>query len=373
MTVDLNSKGRLAIIGAFLLMLMLPLLQMTFVIVKVPLLDENRTRAPAPQWNDLAHPSNFTTKAQQWFRDHYGFRDILIRLQTQIEYSVFGFSDRIHIGRDGWLFYRSVIDREEPAVEAMTDAQLDHTVASFARLRDWLAARDIRLVVITNQMKDRFYPEFLPYTAKQARSRHRFDDFRARMRGLPGITYIDTTPPLLKLKQQRLIFHKTDFHWNDPAAFVIAGELVDTIAALDHRPLPFWHNVLDLQQLNFSGGQARFMPLFKSPHEQGLFVRPNWPDAHLTTVTNMKPFEWITHAPGDNLLPPTVVFADSFFDGMMRSGLANYFQSLALARRNQAQMDAALRAIPSGTKFFILQFIEVALPQFRTLSIPDGK
>jgi len=372
MRTDRLRVGRLAIITVFLLMLVLPSLQMTFGFMGVPALQENRERAPAPHWAGLLHPADFTTKLQRWFQDHYGFRDLLIRLQTQIEYSVFGSSDRLHIGRDGWLFYRSVIDREEPAIEAMTDTDLDQIVASFAHLRDWLAARQIRLVVVTNQMKDRFYPEFLPRTAERARSRHRFDDFRARLGMLPGITYIDTTGPLLELKQQRSIFHKTDFHWNDAAAFAIAGKLVDTIAGLDNRPLPFWRNKLTVELHDYSGGEAQFMPLFNPPREQALFVRQTWPDGHLTTIANPEPFEYIAQAPpGGDHLPPTVVLGDSFFDGLVRCGLLDYFESIARARTFHAPIDAVLHAIPPGTKIVILQFVEVTLPAFRTLPLPE--
>ena len=329
MSANRANPGSLAIIAVFLLLLVMPLIQMAYPFVPIRPLDENRVLSPAPRWRDIAHPAAFTATLQRWFQDHYGFRDMLIRLQTQLDYSIFSTSDKIHIGRDGWLYYRDEIDRAEPQIEAMSDGDLDQTVASFTRLRDWLGVRDIHLVLLTIQQKDRFYPEFLPRTAERARDRHRFDDFRARMHAVPGITYLDTTETLLRVKQQRPIFPKTDFHWNEPAAFVLAGELVDAIAAVEFRPTPMWHYTLTIDQHDFSGGQARFMPLFKPPHEQALFVHRTWPDAGHTTITNQEPFELITKAPaGSNLLAPSVVYADSFFDRMVVCGLPDYFQSM---------------------------------------------
>jgi hypothetical protein len=367
----LVAFGRLAIVAAFLLLLVAPMIEMSTGLVPIEPLNENRDLAAAPQWRDLMRPIAFTSALQLWFRDNYGFRDLLIQLKTQMDYSLFNSSDRLHIGRDGWLFYRTVIDHEEAVVEAMSDAELDATTANFGRLRDWLGSRGIHLIVITNQLKDKFYPEYLPMTAARALGRHRFDDFRARLHKLPGITYIDTTDTLMLLKRQRPIFHKTDFHWNDPAAFVIGGQLVDAVAAIEHRPLPFFHNVLQIRVTDFSGGQAQFMPLFYPPHEQDLTVQPTWPDPHRVLTGGPPPFEFTSHTPpGGDLLPPITVFGDSFFDGIIGSGALDYFQFIARARLYHAPIEEVLRAIPSGTKFFVVQFIETALPTFHAMQVP---
>lgn len=201
---------------------------------------------------------------------------MLIRIKTQIDYSLFGVTSRVYVGHDGWLFFRSVIDHQESQDEQLTDADLDQIIGNFAHLRDFLAARGIRLIVITNELKDHFYPEQLPAAAAFAKRRHRFDDFRARMHALPGIIYIDPTPILTTVQRQRPIFHKTDFHWNDPAAFEVAKILVDTIAAEEHRGVPFWRYQLAMETRDFSGTTAMFMPIFHAPHEQALFVKQNW-------------------------------------------------------------------------------------------------
>ena len=311
----------------------MPLIQMAYPLVPIRPLDENRVLSPAPRWRDIVHPAAFTATLQRWFQDHYGFRDMLIRLQTQLDYSIFSTSDKIHIGRDGWLYYRDEIDRAEPQIEAMSDGDLDQTVASFARLRDWLG---VRIFIWSCSRSSRRIGSILSFCREQ-RNEHAtvtVSMISARDARVPGITYLDTTETLLRVKQQRPIFPKTDFHWNEPAAFVLAGELVDAIAAVEFRPTPMWHYMLTIDQHDFSGGQARFMPLFKPPHEQALFVHRTWPDAGHTTITNQEPFELITKAPaGSNLLAPSVCTRDSFFDRMVVCGLPDYFQFIHRARR----------------------------------------
>jgi hypothetical protein len=209
----------------------------------------------------------------------------------------------------------------------------------------------------------------LPWTAERARIRNRFEVYGAKIKALPGITYIDTTEPLLAVKNERPIFYKTDFHWNDPAAFVIAEKLVDTIAGLEHKPVPFWHQKLVIEERDFSGGQADFMPLFYPPHEQALFVRTNVPN--YKTEPKREPFEALYTASGENLLPPVVVLGDSFFDGMLRCGIIDYFQGVARARIYHASVDKVLNAIPPETRYFILESIEVTLPYFRKIPLPS--
>ena len=370
----MNPAPKAATVAVFLLLLLLPALQMVTGAVAIPPLDENRRPAPLPPLSMLADPAGFTAKLQAWFNDHYGFREILIRTKTQIDYSLFGMSDRLHIGRSGYLYYRSVIDQQEPQIEALSDHDLDSAVATFARLRDWLAPRGIRLIVQTQQLKDKFYPEFLPREAQFARTRHRFDDFRGRLAALPGITYLDTTPPLMALKAQRPIFHKTDFHWNDPAAFDTAARLVDAIASLDHRPTPFWTRPLHIAQRRFSGGQATFMPLFRPPGETALFVEPDWDESPFPRDYKSPPFEWKAAAATPDparRLPTTVIFGDSFADGMTRSGLVPHFDRIMYARLYSVEFADVLRAMPPDTKYLVVEFIETALPSWIAMKLPD--
>lgn len=357
-------------IAIFALLTLLPGLQMLTHAIPVVPIDENRARAPFPTRANFAE---YTASLEKWFNDSYGLRDLLIRAKTQLDYSVFHTSDRIHIGARGWLYYRSVIDQQEPVVEALADRDLNAAIDTFARLRDWLGARGIRLAVQTNQMKDRFYPDFLPAEAAFARTRHRFDDFRARLAALPGITHLDTTPLLLALRQQRQVFHKTDFHWNDPAAFEAARQLVDTLAGQQGLAVPFWKPRLRIVERRISGGEAMFMPLFRPPMETALFVEPDWDDSRLIHDYNLAPFEWRKTArdPHPPLLAPTVIFGDSFADGMVRSGLASHFDRISYARVSGAALPDVLRALPQDTRIVVVEFIEVSLPSWVAMKLPD--
>ncbi len=83
-----------------------------------------------------------------------------------------------------------------------------------------LAQVGIHVVFIVNMMSDRFYPELLPSSVIPRPSYGRIDDFVDKLRAIPNVIFIDSTAVLRETMQSRRIFHRTDFHWNDPAAFV---------------------------------------------------------------------------------------------------------------------------------------------------------
>ncbi len=349
--------------AAFALLSLFPAIQwLTGVFPDAPL-GENRRAAAAPAWGEETDVRTYLQAWQRWFNDRYAGRNLLIRVKTQLDYSVFSYSDKVHIGRDGWLFYRSVLDVEKPLVEAYSERQFDDVVAGIKRLTDWLRVRGITVILLDNQLKDEFYPEMLPRSRPRRRQPSRYDQFRQRLRDETGAIFIDTSAILERVKRRRVIFHRTDFHWNDPAAFAVARRLVDRLAKEAGAPVRGWRLALEVESRRYSGTQAAFLPLLKPLGEESLFVHPTWSARPATRVRHQGPFEYSFFAaaatPQD--IPPTVVFGDSFFDGIMRSGFEEHFVSLRRARERDVSLEEVMAALPPETRFVILQCIEIAI------------
>jgi hypothetical protein len=365
---------RISIIVGFALVLFFPALQFATHIFPDKPLQENRNPAPEPDRKKLSLHA-YLMGWQFWFNDRYSGRNLLIRLKTQIDYSAFSYSDRIYIGRDGWLFYRDRIDAHKTAIDKMTDESFDQVVNNFKDLKRRLAVRGVQLIIVDNELKDAFYPEELPASVSKRPAEPRFHKLRERLARETGAEYVDSSAILSALKSQRPIFHKTDFHWNDPAAFAVAKEIVNRIAKLAGPSYPGWRWPLEITYAPNSGGEASFMPLLKPVTESSLFVKKTWPDLPREYRSPDGPFEFSTVSKGTDpsLLPGIVVFGDSFFDGMLRSGFAEHFQSLHRARIYQATLDQVLAALPASTRFFLVQFIEISTPSYTIpLSRPTG-
>ena len=353
-------------LALFFALALLPLAQMTFRFVPEPAVDENRTLAPPPS---AATPlPSWPRAADRWFADHFGLRRLLITLKTQIDFRLFGTSDRVLVGRDGQLFYRSVVNVQEPAIQSLLARSENALVANIAGFTAALQRAGIRPVLMLNLMSDRFYPDLLPAAAQPKPARPLIEDFAGRLAALPGVLFIDSTAILRRVQKERRIFHRTDFHWNEPAAFEVARALVDDIGAAEGRDGAVWRHRLEIEARPYSGGIARFMPLFAPPVEQALYVKPTWAwPAGYREVT----FEGIFHEvmrtdPDPRLLPPIVLLGDSFLDAIMTSGLtANFTATYRKRWDDELKLSDFVRYLPAETRWLMVQFIEVNEAAFR--------
>jgi hypothetical protein len=106
---------KISSIGLFMLVIVAPLVQQGLNLIPVRPLQENRLKKERPSdWRALFETgSTFARQFEEYFNDHYGLRDLLIRTRNQIDYTAFHKSEKIVISRDGWLFYKSVVEDEE--------------------------------------------------------------------------------------------------------------------------------------------------------------------------------------------------------------------------------------------------------------------
>jgi len=358
------TKLRDVFVFAFFGLSLLPLAAMTGGITLVAPVDEKRKLAPPPEWQwppDLPAIAKQTTS---WFDDNFGLRSLLIRVKTQIDYSVFNTSDRVHIGSNGQLFYRSVLDRQKPMIENYLKLHEAEVVDGIRALNTALLARGIHLVLGVNLLSDRFVPEDLPASAPHLASPPRIDHLLAELAATPGLVFVDSAKILREEQVERPIFHKTDFHWNDPAAFGVARAVVERIASLEGRKEPVWTHKLEIEVRPHSGGIASFMPLFFPPTEQGLFVKKTWKDPPGRKGSlKERIYEFVTRVPNSDpkLLPTTVVIGDSFFDSMERSGFRTYFRNVYRARWSEKKISEIVAALFPDTRYVVVEFIEGAL------------
>lgn len=362
---------RLLVLISFMFLVWLPMAQMVTGLPRQPAaVDENRKLAPKPVLTTWTNVHQYAADTIKWFNDNFGYRDFLIRAKTQVDYSLFGMSTRVHVGRDGWLFYRSVLDVEKPQIELILRKDADAVVEGTRQLASALAARGVKLVIMVAPMKDVYYSAYLPSTAKQLPDPRQVDLLQDRFRGMKEIIFLDSAAILKEMAKKRNVFHKTDFHWNDPAAFEVARSLVNEIGKSEGKASPVWTHKLEIEEQFSSGGEASFMPIFFPPKEKALNVKPTWITPAYNYVEKKPPFEWIYEAkePTGNELPPITVIGDSFFDGMLRSGVCIYFKKVYRANWNGIKFGEIVNNLPADSKYLFVEFIEVSKSAYAGLA-----
>lgn len=313
-------------IGAFLIALWLPVLQMTFPFFAEYEDTENRELAEAPSLAFADLPS-LVANTESYLGDRFGLRTTLIRWNSILRVGLLGVSPipSVVIGKDGWLFYRSevladghslndyrgTIPLPETELAKLWDRILDnHRVFS---------QMGLPYLVVIAPNKHTIYSEYLPDQMRPFRRPTRLEQFAAFLSRQPLAEklVLDLRQPLFKAKEQHPVYWKTDSHWNSFGAYVGYREIMKRLSA--HAPglspLPVQEDRVTLADSRKGGDLSQMLlmqDLLPEPLDTRLEIGPNphstsgkklllrhdsfgdalYPflNAHFETLTNIAPF-----------------------------------------------------------------------------------
>jgi len=347
--------------------------------IEISGLDEYREPAPPPDIiGKIAHgDGRIAHDVNAWFDDRMGFRSVLTRVANQIDYSIFSYSEKVLIGKDGWLFDPSVLTTARDPSSA-----IDELSRKMAQLAEFLRRRNIRLVVITTPAKETFYPEYLPTRRPSSPAITTFEKFSVYLKSGEGKDwiYIDSRNIFTRAKSDGvdLYFH-TDHHSTTYGSLLIAKTFVNRLAeaeGVDWRWDP--PNLELFPQDMENGSNLRFLSLFSYNKEtilepRGDYAYPdNPPPDGIFEKSPPQPFEVIFHnQSGHSTLPRTVLFGSSFLDRYLSVGAYSHFRDVYRVRGKSDEIGPALQAIPEGTRYFVYQVWETHLMTLRDAEIPE--
>jgi hypothetical protein len=198
-------------------------------------------------------------------------------------------NEKVFFGRDGWLYYRPDVDyltagafaagsRDRAGGGAVRQGD---PVPALRALRDDLAGRGIRMLVVPVPVKPMIEPEHLAIGPVSERSLQNpsYASFAERLRA-EGIEVLDLTSLLLERKRStgKAQYLQRDTHWTPEAMEAVAGLLAERLRGLfpDDFPRPC-PPVPDLVPVHEAGDLAGMLGLPKSPPlfpEQEVVIRP---------------------------------------------------------------------------------------------------
>lgn len=357
-----EQRWQLGFAALFCLALLAPATQNEFKLIQYQPLDENRRKLDRPEGNLLARlfvdGTDYSKAYEKYFNDHYGFRDVLIKLKNQLDYSVFKRSDEVLIGAEGWMEYRNVLAGQILFAERFTPEEWERVFARFEQLRAYLAGRGITLVLMPIQNKYSIYPEYAPDNLVRRPARTAFDTFCAGIAARPAFESIDIRSALLRVKPKEPVFYKTDFHWNSIGAFYGAEATVNTLAKLSGRQVRWEHPLEYTYRQGFIGGLNRSLAVLYPPREDEIVIKPTWKTSG-TYMAPQSPFEVHFRAEAgkaSHLLPPTLLIGNSFSYNFIQTGFYEYFSEIYLL--HSKRLRELPQNIPPGVRYVVFQFIE---------------
>ncbi len=187
----------------------------------------------------------FQDTVEAWLKQHVGFRGFLIKLDNQINYSLFNEFSRNHprrliLGKKLQLFEEPYIDLYNRVSVADHDA-LEKKVASLKLLQKSLKRRNITLMLIVTPSKTTIYPEYIPDRMVMTRNLDRKDSYQTLLPLLErhGINFIDGRKMFLELKREgeRQLFPSSGTHWSLYGGYLFTARMITEMERMSGRRL----------------------------------------------------------------------------------------------------------------------------------------
>jgi hypothetical protein len=352
-------------------LLFAPLVQMARPFVKVRSLEERRDLHEVDRfWPRLLRlDPDLATDIGNWFNDHYGFRDLLIRIKNEFDYQVFGTSDKVLIGNDGWLF-EDKFDEAWRKINARPAAPLVQAVRDF---NSCLVRRGIRLVVVYNASKSTIYSDHLPSYAPRAPADGLAQRVAAALEHEPGLLFVNGER-VLRPHRREIVFYRTDPHMTGKGAQLVYGELIARMASawgIAPPPTPRLEPIAGhLTEGSEQRFLAKFFPLVEAADDFGETGKLFKDDANGRWIVNTVrefgeapsaafDFIFINRRKNVPLLPTTVLLGASTTDRFFSLGFNEAFQAIYRTKNNTFErILPVMNNLPAGTKFMILEYPE---------------
>ncbi len=226
--------------------------------------NENRALAGFPKLTaSLDGVHDFPAGLEAHFRDHFGFRNRLIRWERRWKHDWFkeSASPDVFTGQKGWLYFSGdhMVEHFQ-GLKRLSADELKSWQALLEKRRDWLAQRGIKYIFSIPPDKQSIYPERLPEWLAGLQATNKVDQFVAHMKAHSTVEVLDLRPVLFAAKTNECTFLRTDTHWNTYGGFVAYQALVNALARqLPGLPPPLQLSDFDISPLRQDGGDLSRM------------------------------------------------------------------------------------------------------------------
>ncbi|MGZ8954512.1 MAG: alginate O-acetyltransferase AlgX-related protein [Methylovulum sp.] len=354
---------KISMVFFFMVFIYAAIIQLYFSVINVESVNESRTKVEWPQqtpWTGLRDGTGYATAVERFFSDHFPLRDIMLRGLGQFEYSVLGRSREVIIGKDGWLSDKKVLAEQLHQLDDVNDEQIKESVIQLKRLQYWLQDRGVDFLMVIVPMKPTIYAGNFPERYAQRPEQTGLQRFQKALDN-NDIPFLNVLGILNEHKSERSLFYKTDMHWNTAGISYVAKDIVDHFSSkiLGKR---IWNEQIIKSEQEFSGAELSTMPLL-------------FPKSEITQAWTSENQGYTERMVGDGetaikvytgtdktraLLPPSIMFGNSFMLQYPSVGYHNYFSESTRVLDYQFFKNV-LDYIKPEHKIFILHIYETQL------------
>lgn len=205
--------------AAFIGMCLVPSALMPF--VKADDSKEKRKAADAPKLTDEDGKLNFGffQDFENYFSDHFAFRQQLVTADGRIKTAVFGTSPNKNViaGKDGWLYYGETLD-DYLHINTLSDRSIENIRHNLDMIYDYCTEKEIQFVFTVAPNKNSIYSQYMPSHYVSSGQSGNYERLAKTLVDTPY--WVDMKLTLQNTTSGVPLYHKTDTHWNNMGAYV---------------------------------------------------------------------------------------------------------------------------------------------------------
>lgn len=192
-------------------------------------------RMPAlPSSISLGALNEFRERLISFVEDNFGLRVEMVQLNIRVR-SVIGTSaiPGLFMGKGGWFFLKTdadVLDQVR-ALNRFTDQDLDAWIDLMEVQQRWVESQGAAFIILIAPNSHTIYPDRMPIYVNRVWPETRLDQIMRRLHErVSSLVVVDPRRDLSAAREQQLLYHKYEDHWNSFGAFVAYSAMMREIA-----------------------------------------------------------------------------------------------------------------------------------------------
>jgi hypothetical protein len=298
----------------FFILMWLPLLTTNWSTQSTISVNENRVLSSIPPLN-IRRPGDFIRGFEKYFNDNFGFRSELVNLNTVASLKFYNKSpvESVIIGKDGWLYYTPGVG-DISVRPPYTVVNLEEMRAAIEGEKNFLKEHGINFISIIAPDKHSIYPEHLPNALIGQKINPRLFQRQSYFQNKVTFADIYLHSLLLKAKNNRQLYYKSDTHWNAHASFVAYTEIIKSIKDLYPQLIPLSEADFQIREIkkDKKGDLAIALGTIKTSED-------------VDVIYTLKP-QAKSKLNADTKISKLVIYHDSFFDPVYPWGTIRFLK-----------------------------------------------
>ena len=291
----------------------------------------------------------FPKKFEAYFEDHFGLRAQIVRLHNLVLSRFFTTSgnNAVVVGTNQWLFLSGDGGLNDYlGLTQFTTVELARFKRVIKDREYWLNTLGTRYLFLPIPNKESIYNEHLPLRVQRLKGADKYAQIISYLRS-SGQTHclIDVQDLMLRNKQYRQLYHRTDSHWNSFGIHLVYSEIAKKLPTFLAEIIPekmklTWdeHYSGDLAMImNLNGVFTEKAPLYEI--QPGCAVQPSTRVKelmHTAEFKNTSPLKLPVRSGCEGKTAKAILIHDSFGNSL-RSYLAPFFKTIIFVQHYNFQ------------------------------------